>query len=126
MFIMLDSQQKRKLSHILYHKATLVILLLVTLFVLRSTWIVWQKKEESDELKNISLKYKKGLEARDMELNTVIEKLGTEAGKEAEIRSKFNVAKNGETVVLITDEASDTLATTTSQGFWQKVGNLFK
>ena len=123
---MLDSQQKRKLSHILYHKATLVILLLVTLFVLRSTWIVWQKKEESEALKETSLNYKNGLEVRDKELNSEINSLGTEVGKEAEIRSKFSVAKNGESVVVIVDDATNTQSTTTERNLWQRFLNLFK
>ena len=105
---MLDSQQKRKVNQILYHRVTSIVLFIIVVLVVRSTWIVYQKKVESDELKNISLNYKNLLEERSRELNIQMERLQTDAGKEAEIRSKFSVAKDSENIVVIVDNSSTT------------------
>jgi uncharacterized ion transporter superfamily protein YfcC len=106
---------------------TLVILAIAVIFVARSTWIVYQKKQESEELKNISLKYKSGLEERDRELQSQIDRLGTEAGKESEIRSKFSMAKDKENiVVIVNDDSNATKTATSSKSLWQKFLDLFK
>jgi cell division protein FtsN len=122
---MLDSQQKRKINKVLYHKVTLVILGVVVLLILHSTWVVYQKKLESDDLKNISLKYKDGLEIRETELQNQINRLETEAGKEAEIRSKFSVAKERENIVVVVNEDVQNVPTTTKKNLWQKFVDLF-
>jgi hypothetical protein len=50
--------------------------------------------------------------------------LETDIGIEDEIRSKYRVARPGESVALIvddTDEKSEATTTATSTGFWNKV-----
>lgn len=123
---MLDSQQKRKVNMVLYHKATLIILFVVALFVAHSTWVVFQKKRESDELKDISLRYKNSLTVRDNELQAQMNRLETEAGKEAEIRSKFSVAKDKENIVVVVNENATSNLSTTTKNWWQKFVDLFK
>ena len=123
---MLDSQQKRKVNQVLYHKVTLVVLFVVVLFVIRATWIVYQKKLESEELRDISLRYKNVLEERDRELGLQMDRLETEAGKEAEIRSKFSVAKEKENIVVIVEDSSTTKPAISSKSLWQKFLDLFK
>jgi hypothetical protein len=123
---MLDSQQKRKINQILYHRATLVVLFILVLIVLRSTWLVYQKKRESEELRQISERYKSGLEERDRQLNSEMERLKTEPGKEAEIRSKFSVAKDNEAIVVIVDNEATTSTATEGKSWWEKFIQLFK
>ena len=123
---MLDSQQKRKVNQVLYHKVTLIILFIVVIFVIHSTWVVYQKKLESEELRDISLRYKNVLEERDRELGLQMDRLETEAGKEAEIRSKFSVAKDRENIVVIVDDSSTIKPTLPPRSLWQKFLDLFK
>ena len=124
---MLDLAQKRKVRSVIYNRATIAVLLVVTALFLHSTYSVYKKKEESEKLKNISLQYKNSLEKRYNEMNSQIENLQTETGIEAEIRSKFNVAKDNESIVVIVDDDNSTSskATTTPTGFWQKIRNFF-
>ena len=125
-YTMLDSQKKRRINQFLYHKVTLVILFILVIIILRSTWTVYQKKVESENIKNISLNYERGLQARSDELQAQMDSLQTEAGQEAEIRSKFSVAKENENVVVVVDEATTAKSTTTPVSLWQKFINLFR
>ncbi len=122
---MLDSQQKRKASQIMYHKVTLVTMAIFAVFVLHFTWVVHGKKIESDELKNTSLKYNQGLEKRQTELVAQTERLNTEVGKEAEIRLKFSVAKEKENIVVIVDDTPATNTPIEEKSFWQRITDLF-
>lgn len=122
---MLDFQLKRKLRAIFYHRATLVVLFILVLFVLRASWSIYYKQRESEILKNRSLDYKSGLEVRQRKLQLQIDKLNSESGLEAEIRSKFNVARDKENIVVIVDDKATTTSSSMSNGFWQKLKGFF-
>ena len=111
----------------MYNRITLGVLFVVMLFTLHSTWSVYQKQRESSELKIISEKKVQELELRNKEINDKIEALGTEEGLEKEIRSRFNVVKGEENmVVIVEDVAKETNASTTSQSLWKKIVNFFR
>ena len=123
---MLDFQQKRKFKAILYHRITLVVLAVLVLLVLHSTWVVYKKERESQDMKNVSLQHVEDLRQRNDDLNSKIDKLATVSGVEEEIRVKFSVAKDNETMVVIVP-SQEALATTTKVdvGFWEKLKNMF-
>ena len=121
-----DFQQKRRIRAVMYHRVTLGILALLVLVVAHSTWSVYQKKRESEALKNISLQNVHELEARNVALVAKINRIDTEPGLEEEIRSKFSVAKDNENVVVIVPDQSGKATTTPDQsGFWSKIFNFF-
>ncbi len=123
---MLDFQQKRKVRSFIYNHITLGVLTLLVLFVLHSTWSVYQKKRESERMRNLSLQHVEELRQREGELTVKIERLDTEAGIEEEIRSKFNVAKQEENIVIIVPPSDLGTSTTDSRtGFWKKVKSFF-
>lgn len=123
---MLDISQKRKIRSVMYHKATLITLFILVLLFAHSTWVVYQKKRVSEELKNGSLQTVAVLEARDAELKSRINRLQTEPGIEEEIRSKFTVAKNGENMVVVVEDTTPTASTTPpNPSFWQKIWHFF-
>ena len=122
---MLDFQQKRKARRLMYHRVTLILLAILVLFAIHSTWIVYQKKRTSQEMKDVSLRNVEELRLRDEELKLRIERLQTPPGIEEEIRSKFTVAKGGESMVIIVDDQSQNMSTTSQKtGFWQKVWQI--
>lgn len=124
---MLDFQQKRKVKGLMYSKATLYILGVVVLIVLHSTWSVYKKKAESEDMKNLTLQRVMELRTRDSDLRSKIERLDTEAGVEEEIRSKFSVAKENEAmVVIVADEDSKATTTLPKRGFWNGLKDWFK
>jgi len=125
---MLDFQQRRKIRNLTYSRITLLILFLLVLFMVRSTWNVYQKKRISEEMKNLSLENVEKLRLRDNELGKSIEKLETDSGVEEEIRLKFNVVKSGENMAVIVEDEKNNLATTTNLkiGWWNELLNFFK
>ncbi len=123
---MLDIQQKRKVRSFMYHRVTLAALFVFTIFVVHSTWSVYQKKVESEEKKDISLKHVEELRLRDTDLSTKIDRLSTTPGIEEEIRSKFTVAKNQENIVVVVESPTENVATSTIKlTFWKKLKNFF-
>lgn len=124
---MLDIQQKRKFRNFIYHRFTLVVLSILVLFVLHSTWRVYQKKMESVAMVEASMVRLEELEERDREIESKINKLATVAGVEEEIRSKFSVAKDNENMVIIVrEEGTSSPALQENKGFWSKIRSLFR
>lgn len=85
-------------------------LILITVFfvVLRSTWEVYKKdrmarinREESEERLN-------NLVTRKEYLVNQLKVLGTDRGIEAELRSKYQITKDGESELVLVDVASAT------------------
>ena len=123
---MLDFERKRKLRNIMYHKITLWVLGVVVIFALHSTWLVYQKKRESERMKNISLAHVRELEARDADLKSKIERLSTPTGVEEEVRSKFSVAKENENMVVVVEDKKVVATTTEKVSIWQKIWDFIK
>ncbi len=122
---MLDFHQKRKVRGVIYNRITIGLLLLVVLFVARSAWVVYRKKVESEEMKDISFKNVEALRQRSIEIQYKIDRLATTQGIEEEVRSKFSVAKPDENMVVIVREESSTSETVKKSGFWQTVWGFF-
>ncbi len=123
---MLDFQQKRKIKSLMYNRITICVLGVLALFFLHSTWSVYKKKVESEDMKALTSLRVDELRARDAELKNKIAKLDTEAGLEEEIRSKFSVAKENEAmVIVIDDENQKSSSTAAKSGFWGKVKGFF-
>ncbi|MEQ1500285.1 MAG: hypothetical protein ABL917_02875 [Parcubacteria group bacterium] len=123
---MLDIQQKRKVRGFMYHRATSAVLFVIVLFALHSTWSVYKKKIDSEELKAISVSQVDLLKKRETDLISKIDKLATVYGVEEEIRSKFSVAKEGESmVVIVPDDKQKASSTSQKEGIWYIIKNLF-
>ena len=123
----MDFQQKRKIRNIMYSKVTLVILLVLAIFLARGAWGIFIKAQNSrSDLKETSKEYT-DLETRKEILTNNIAELKTGEGIEAEIRSKYSVAKNGEVNIVIVDKnATNTNDENTSSGsFWSRILEWF-
>jgi cell division protein FtsB len=124
---MLDFQQKRKVRKILYSKVTLCIVVLLVLLLVHSTYGVYQKEKLSATALTETANEYNSLKDRETMLNSEISKLNTDAGLEEEIRSKFSVAKPGETVVTVLGGSGNatSAANASSKGFWQSILSWF-
>lgn len=105
---MIDFQQKRKINRIIYSKFSFVILFILVILLGKSTWDIYQKSKISSDNFNETKKEYDSLKARKEMLDSEINRLNTDSGTEEEIRSKFNVAKPGETVVVVINSTSST------------------
>ncbi|MEM8895785.1 MAG: septum formation initiator family protein [Bacteroidota bacterium] len=91
--------------------------LLATLFVLWSAFTRYQIAAEMADRRVVVEQEASALEARKTALETQVNYLSNERGIEAEMRRQFDIAKEGEKVVVIVDsevEAPETIPPTAS------------
>lgn len=129
---MLEFQNKKKFKRILYSPLTLIALMVVLIVLGKATWNVYQKERLSfDHLERQKSELEK-LALREKNLAQAIDYLKTDEGVEAEIRSKFRFAREGESIAVIIDPNASTAEiiapvtqATTSPGFWKRVFGWF-
>ena len=134
----MDFQKKKKIKNIIHSPASILILFIIFLILIRAIFSVYQKQNISiQNLAKEKMEYEK-MSQRKEKLVSNIEYLKTDDGVESEIRNKFRLVKQGESVaVIINDEASstkntiknpqNTSETSTSTSFFGKIFNyLFK
>ena len=122
---MQNFQDKRARRKLLYSHATILLIVLVLIWLAHAVLGISQKR-------SIALQ---GREAAESELNVLrnrkqvleddIARLSSPDGKEVEIRSKFQVAKPGEEVIIIIDEGVYSEATSSAvkadKSFWDVI-----
>lgn len=103
---MIPFQERKKLRKILYAKATLGVLFVLSVIVARGAWQVYQKAAIA-RAERVEAESSLGeLVSRTKGLEESIDRLKSERGVEEEIRQKFTVARPGEEVVIVVDETS--------------------
>jgi hypothetical protein len=105
---MREFEQKQKIRKRIYSKFTIVILLIILFFVFKGTFEIWQKERQSKATLKVEEERFYELEKRKELLNSKIEYIDSEVGKEELVREKFNVAKEGEKEVFIINEEEKT------------------
>lgn len=123
----MDFYEKRKLKKILYSKPILAILVIIVIWFSFAVWSMY-KKESDTRLKRIEQKeILEELKTREWSLSEEIERLSTEYGIEQEVRSKFEVGKEGEEMIIVVDnfEEKDLNIKDIKKIFWQKVFDWF-
>ena len=122
-------QEKKKFHQIVYSRPTLVLLAVLLVITLNSTWKMYEKASLAREQKNRLEKELEELKARELDLQAKIANLKTERGLEEEIRGRFSVAKNGESVVVVVDPSSEGTSTQDESvigGLWHRFLKFFK
>jgi gas vesicle protein len=100
---MYNFQQRKKIRKMLTSRWAFGLLAFITVLLVRGAWGVHLKMKESEEaLRKVHENLSTSIE-REAQLSKSIESLKTPEGVEREIRGKFNVAKNGEEVIMIVD-----------------------
>lgn len=100
---MQDFKKKREFQKKLFSKPILFILIIILVFITHGTWGIWQKSRQSKNTLEIAQVELDKLNEREKIIKKKIEKLDTETGLEEEIRSKFDVAREGEQIIVIVD-----------------------
>lgn len=125
---MFDFHEKRKIRNVLYSKLVLVLLVLVVGLLLYSVFGVFQKERETVVNKTERTKVLSELKERERLLDEEINRLSTERGVEGEIRSKFDVAREGERVVIIIDSIDEDVVMTIKKkpSIWERIKGIFR
>lgn len=105
---MFDFQQKRKLKAAFGSRVTWVILLVLTTLMAVSAYNRYQIARDMAERRNVVEKELEALVDRKLELEADVQYLSGERGMEAEMRRQFDVAKEGEQVVIIVEDEKAT------------------
>lgn len=125
-------QQKKSTPPIrkLYSKPVLILLFLAIIVLTKAAWGVYLKEQESR--KNVAMVKTEleALEKRRAILVAETEKLNTEEGVEEAIRRKFQVSKDGESVLVVVDKPLPAAINEDKRGFfgkvWESVSGIFK
>lgn len=124
---MIDFQQRRQFKKIFYSKVSFLILIFLVFFMGKATYGIYKKSMISaSNYAAVEKSYQNLRNRKDM-LESEIDRLQTEKGVEEEIRSRFSVAKPGETVVTIVKGSStqDNI-NKPEAGFWSKFWSIFR
>ncbi|OGG59869.1 hypothetical protein A2765_04775 [Candidatus Kaiserbacteria bacterium RIFCSPHIGHO2_01_FULL_56_24] len=96
-------EQRRDPTRLLWRRLWAVLLLGLVVIGLRGVWGVYNKAQESHQLR-IEAEAKLGdLKQREAELRADISMLRTDSGVEEELRERYDLAKDNEGVVVIVE-----------------------
>lgn len=96
-------QQRRDPMRLMWRRLIAVLLLVLIAIALRGVWGVYKKSQESRELKVEAEATLNDLKSREKELRGDIASLKSDRGVEAELRERYDLAREGESVVVIVD-----------------------
>jgi cell division protein FtsB len=121
-------KEKRTWSSLAYSRVTLAIMLVLIVLLAFSVKERYRIEREMAQRRAETEEELTDLKARKAGLTDQVEYLKNDAGVEAEIREHFDVAKEGERVVIIVDRTDETdpVASTTMdeddhESFWSRL-----
>ena len=124
---MFDFHEKRKVRNIIYSKPVLALLGIIIVMLMYSVWGVYIKEHETLLKKNQRAQVLEELEEREQILQKEINRLNTPHGIDEEIRSKFEVAGEGEGVVIIVEDKGGGKEGNVQDkpGLWERIKGIF-
>jgi len=108
-----DFKKKQQFKRRLYSNLILIVLLIILLLVIHATWGIYQKSRLSAHKLGLAEREQATLDSKKETIEYKINRLKTETGIEEEIRSKFDVVRDGEQIVVIVNPKET--ATTTEE-----------
>ncbi|MFA6094922.1 MAG: hypothetical protein WC757_03495 [Candidatus Paceibacterota bacterium] len=119
-----EYKNKKRTKRFIYSIPAILVLVLLCGLLVRATWGMYIRASQSEEEAFKASSELFDLKQREVSLRNSIERLKTDSGIEAEIREKYNVAREGEHVVVLTG-GTGTVATTTPKSMWEKTRQSF-
>lgn len=112
---MLSKKEKKK---IIYSAPSVILIVVIAFALLHGTISAYGKMKESREKRNLAESEQKELEQRFNHINEKVNYLQTEKGLEEAIRTKYNVAKEGEEVFVVIDNKTDKEEQEVERSIW--------
>lgn len=113
-----------------YSKPVLIGLAIIIVLIAKGTWGVYQKEIESRKNVAMVMTELESLEKRKAFLDAETEKLNSLEGKEEMIRQKYQVSKDGESVLVVVDKPLPVVDDESNKNFfskmWHSVSGIFK
>jgi len=124
---MLEFNRKKTYKRILLSPLTLLLLFFILLILLKAVWGVYKKERTSVGYLQKEQEKLAVVVSREKELREAVDYLKTDKGLEAEIRSKFRVVREGESVaVIVDDDPVSVMQATSTPDFWKRVRDWFR
>lgn len=120
--------KKKQVKRRIYSKPVLIVLLILLFFVAKAVWNAYEKASIARANVVTAQRELDELEIRYTEVEQDLKRFDTEEGIEAEIRSTYGLAREGEQVIIIVDEeenASTTMEEIQKRSFWQIIKDIF-
>ena len=119
---MREYQQKHIVKTLLYSKVTMVILFLLIILLLRSIVELNEKRLEVNVERNETKRERLDLEAKVEATRKQNEFIKTERGFEEYVRTTYPVVKEGEGVIVIYDDAKESVSDVREKmTAWEKI-----
>ncbi len=120
--MLLEFQEQRRIRKLLHSRYALAILIVLLLLLARAVWGIYVKYDKSLSITEKARTDLALLQDRERQLAVSIESLKTEEGKERELRDRFGVVKEGETLVVLVDNNPETNRALKKEekSWWQK------
>ncbi len=124
---MKNFQEKRRFRAILESRPVLALLLIMTLVFAWSVMGIVSKAVEASKNKKIAEDKIAELQKNQEKLSADIQNLQTDKGKEAAVREKFGLVKDGEGIIVVVQDKNQPETTAPKQnGFFSFFKNLLK
>ena len=123
---MREYQRKKKIRRFLYSPLALCILIALIALIGKATWSVYAKERESRKNLDRATEELAALEGRQKNLSAKIDRLKTPEGIEAEIREQFQVAKQGERMVVVVEDKTVPQVEEKKSSFVSKFFDFFR
>lgn len=121
----MTEDEKKPHKRLLYSRLAIVPLLVAIFFVFKAVVVQYDKKQGTGESLEVALLEKERVDARARLLEEKLDQFGSERGIEMEIRNMFNVAKEGEKVIVVVNRENNKNEDSQPGGFdlWSWIKN---
>ena len=122
----MEFTDKQKIRRFCYSKFTIAILMFFVATMIPGVYGIYTKVSESSKDRKSAERELVDLEAREKMLLEKVERGNSERGQEEQIREKFNVAKEGESVIILVDKPVPASTTINEANVFKAVWNKIK
>lgn len=122
---MVDVFEKRRIRRFFFSRLLTVGVFILLLFLLRAAWGAYQKASFASDGRVDAMQQQQVLQKRSEALQADIDELSTDRGLEAALRSRFDVGREGEQLVVLVDAPNAPAETAPKQGLWQRMRGWF-
>jgi cell division protein FtsB len=123
---MFDFHEKRRIRELLYSKPAIGLLFLLTIWLSISAYNRYEIAAETKKKLEMKQGELQSLQERSGVLEAQVHYLEDDRGIEEELRSRFDVAKEGEDVIVLVDERPHEEKTTTVEPSPSKKTSFFE
>lgn len=112
---------------IIYSKFSVALLLIVVFFMITVVWNMYGKFQATQARATLAEERLNELKEQKIDLEAKVDRLQTKRGKEAELRQKFLIAKEGEKVLVIVDDEAkkEEIKKEKEKSWWESILSFF-